>query len=138
MQDLLLIEDDPNDVELTRRAFRRLGLDARLDVLSDGAEAVKQLDACAATGGLPKAVFLDLKLPGMSGIDVLRTIRRNGRLSSLPVVILTSSGLLADITACYEHGANSYVVKPVDPGEFRRVVETLGLYWGEMNQVKLD
>ena len=134
-RDILLVEDDPNDIDLVRRVLRRLGFESRLEVCVDGAEAMQVLENRVARGALPRVVLLDLKLPGLSGVEVLRRIRSIESLVALPVVVLTSSMLGSDVDACYEIGANSYVVKPVDPDEFRRVVETLGIYWADINQV---
>jgi two-component system response regulator len=136
---LLLVDDDPNDVELTRRAFRNNPLGTKLVVVRNGVEA---LDYLRGTGGhagrdpadLPQVVLLDLNLPGIDGFEVLRQIRADDRFRRLPVVILTSSNEDSDKLAGYGLGANSYVRKPVDFREFSDAVIRLGLYWMLVNE----
>jgi len=132
--DILLVEDNPNDAELTQRAFRKSDLDVRLAIVRDGAEA---LDYLFGGKPRPKVVLLDLKLPKIDGIDVLRRIRAGERTRTIPVVVLTSSQEERDIVECYELGANSYVVKPVDFDQFYRTVSDIGAYWLVLNKLPL-
>ena len=132
--DILLVEDNPNDAELTQRAFRKSELDVRLAIARDGAVALEYL-----FGGrpLPKVVLLDLKLPKIDGIEVLRRIRSDERTQTIPVVVLTSSQEERDIVECYKLGANSFVVKPVEFDRFYRTVRDLGTYWLVLNKSPL-
>jgi len=132
--DILLVEDNPNDAELTQRAFRKSDVDVRLAIVRDGAEA---LDYLFGGKPRPKVVLLDLKLPKIDGIDVLRRIRAGERTRTIPVVVLTSSQEERDIVECYELGANSYVVKPVDFDRFYRTVSDIGAYWLVLNKLPL-
>ena len=132
--DILLVEDNPNDAELTQRAFRKSDLDVRLTIVRDGAEA---LDYLFGGKPRPKVVLLDLKLPKIDGIDVLRRIRAGERTRTIPVVVLTSSQEERDIVECYELGANSYVVKPVDFDRFYRTVSDIGAYWLVLNKLPI-
>jgi two-component system, response regulator len=137
--DILLVEDNPNDAELTLRALRAQNLANRVIVLEDGAEALdflfsrgRYLDRGTATP--PRVVLLDLKLPKVGGLEVLKQIKHDERTRSIPVVILTSSRQDPDIAAAYALGANSYVVKPVEFDHFSEAVSKLGLYWLLVNQ----
>jgi two-component system response regulator len=137
--DILLVEDNPQDAELTVRALRKQNLANKLFTVEDGAEALDFLFcrgkySTRATGHSPKVVLLDLKLPKVSGLEVLRVLKRDERTRSIPVVIVTSSREDPDIKAAYELGANSYVVKPVDFESFAEAVSRLGLYWLLVNQ----
>lgn len=135
---ILLIEDSASDEELTLRALRKAKVANDVVVLRDGADALDYLFTRAAhadrTTGLPHVVLLDLNLPKIGGLDVLRAIRADERTKLLPVVILTSSREERDLTAGYVSGANSYVVKPVDFAQFSEAVRQLGLYWLVLNQ----
>jgi two-component system, response regulator len=139
MSEILLVEDNPDDVELTERAFRKSEFDDTIIVARDGIEA---LDYLFATGNhakrdplaLPQLVLLDLKLPRLDGLQVLERIRANRSTSLLPVVILTSSVEPRDLIAAYGVGANSYIRKPVDFQEFVAAVRQLGRYWLRLNQ----
>jgi two-component system response regulator len=124
--ELLLIEDNPNDVELTLHVFKRHNLANRIKVVRDGAAALEFLFAYDSP---PKVVLLDLKLPKVNGLEVLAKIKADARLKSIPVVVLTSSREDRDLFVCYELGVNSYIVKPVDFTKFTEVVRQLGLYW---------
>jgi two-component system response regulator len=140
--DILLVEDNPNDAELTQRALRKGGFEDRLTIVRDGAEALDYLFASGAYSGRniedrPKVVFLDLKLPKVDGIEVLRRIRSDDRLKTIPIVVLTSSHEERDITQCYRLGVNSYVVKPVDFDSFYKSVAELGTYWLVLNKSPL-
>ncbi|HYM71927.1 MAG TPA: response regulator [Stellaceae bacterium] len=135
----LLVEDNPDDVELTRRAFARSDVVSRLVVACDGAEALDYLFATGAHAGgdphpLPHAVLLDLKLPKIGGLDVLRRIRATEATRRLPVIILTTSREDRDIATSYDLGANSYVRKPVDFAEFVAAAHHIGLYWLVLNE----
>jgi len=137
--DILLVEDNPRDVELTVRAFKKHNLANRLFVLEDGMDA---LDFIFARGKFaqrephhhPKVVFLDIKLPKLNGLEVLRAIKSNEQTQSIPVVMVTSSREDPDIKTAYELGANSYVVKPVEFDAFQDVMLRLGFYWLMVNQ----
>jgi two-component system, response regulator len=130
--DILLVEDNPNDVQLTLHALNRYRLTSRVRVVRDGAEALDFLHASGADA--PKVVFLDLKLPRVNGIEVLRAIRGDPRTRMMPVVVLTSSREERDIAGLYELGANSYIVKPVDFEQFTEAIRQLGMYWVLLNQ----
>ena len=132
--DILLVEDNPNDAELTMRALKRANVDARLITARDGAEALEFL---ISDRPKPKVIFLDLKLPKVDGIEVLRQVRSDDRTRAIPVVVLTSSQEERDITECYKLGANSYVVKPVEFDKFYRAVGDLATYWLMLNKCPL-
>jgi two-component system response regulator len=137
--EILLVEDNPNDVELTRYAFEQHNLSNRMHVVRDGAEA---LDFIFSTGEYahrgsataPKVILLDLKLPKVDGLEVLRRIKADPRTRVIPVVILTSSREERDMTESYQLGVNSYIVKPVDFTQFTEAVRHLGLYWLLLNE----
>ena len=136
---ILLVDDDPNDIELTLRAFRTNPLGNQVVVARDGIEALDYLRGTGAYAGrnpahLPQVVLLDLNLPVLDGLEVLRRIRADERTRRLPVVILTSSDEDSDKLAGYGLGANSYVRKPVDFRQFSEAVNRLGLYWMLVNQ----
>jgi CheY-like chemotaxis protein len=130
---VLLVEDDTNDVLLVRRAFRKAGLTARIEVVSDGEAAVDYL-ARAQTRGGPGLVLLDLKLPRRPGLEVLGWLRDQPGLRRLPVVVLTSSRESADVNRAYDLGANSFLVKPVGFAELLEMIKTLDVYWLQLNQ----
>jgi CheY-like chemotaxis protein len=132
--DILLVEDNPNDAELTMRALKRANVDAHLIIARDGAEALELL---ISDRPKPKVIFLDLKLPKVDGIEVLRQVRLDDRTRAIPVVVLTSSQEERDITECYKLGANSYVVKPVEFDKFYRAVGDLATYWLMLNKCPL-
>lgn len=132
--DILLVEDNPNDAELTLRALRKSDVGARLAIARDGAEALEYL---LSNRPRPKVVFLDLKLPKIDGIEVLRRVRADERTHSIPVVVLTSSQEERDISECYKLGVNSYVVKPVEFDKFYKAVGDLGTYWLVLNKSPL-
>ena len=136
---ILLVEDNSSDEELTLRALRKSKIMNEVIVTRDGSEALdfllgKGSYAGRDTNDVPQVVLLDLNLPKISGIDVLRAIRENEATKPLPVVILTSSKEDKDLSACYALGANSYIVKPVDFVQFAESVRQLGMYWLILNQ----
>lgn len=140
---ILLVEDTHSDELLTLRALASNKLDHRVDVARDGAEALDYLFAAGKHAArnareLPEVVLLDLKLPKIDGLEVLRRIRTDPRTRNLPVVILTSSQEERDIVSGYKLGVNSYVRKPVDFEDFMEAVGKLGLYWGRINQPPPD
>jgi CheY-like chemotaxis protein len=137
--EILLVDDNASDVELTVRALRRHKLANSIHVAEDGEAALDFVfcrgahsDRSFATP--PKVIFLDLKMPKVDGIDVLRAIRGDARTKSIPVVILTSSKEQRDIVEGYKLGVNAYIQKPVDFEEFRRVIEQVGMFWLVVNQ----
>ncbi len=139
MHDILLVEDNPDDVDLTLRAFRKSNIVNDVVVARDGVEALDYLFATGAHAGrdpnaLPQVVLLDLKLPRLDGLQVLERVRANPTTRLLPVVILTSSTEQRDLVSGYTLGANSYIRKPVDFQEFVEAVRQLGLYWLILNQ----
>jgi CheY-like chemotaxis protein len=135
---ILLVEDNPDDAELTLRAFRKNHIQNTIHVARDGAEALDWLAAADPASGafleLPTVILLDLKLPKIDGLEVLRRIRASERTRLLPVVILTTSREDADLVSGYRLGANSYVRKPVDFGAFVDAARQLGLYWLVLNE----
>lgn len=136
---ILLVEDDPDDLELTLRAFSKSGVANPIVVARDGVEALDYLFGRGAYAGrdvsdMPAVMLLDLKLPKIDGLEVLRTVRADARIGLLPVVILTSSNQERDIVDSYQLGANSYVRKPVVFGELAEAVRHLGLYWLLINE----
>ena len=137
-KNILLVEDNPADVRLTKRALKQNNIGNELVVFSDGVEALEYLikASCAEGGqpGLPALTLLDLKLPRMDGLELLKEIRAHERLKRLPVVILTSSKEEQDILKSYDLGANSYIRKPVDFEQFMEAVRYLGLYWLLLNE----
>ncbi len=132
--EILLVEDNPDDLELTLRALRKHHIANSVHVARDGAEALDYLFTECPAGRCPKVILLDLKLPKVDGLDVLRRIKGDPRLRSLPVVILTSSREERDLVESYNLGANSYIVKPVDFAQFTESVQQLGLYWMLLNE----
>lgn len=137
--DILLVEDDPNDVELTMHALRTKNLLNSIQVVRDGAEA---LDYLFRSGDFsdrppnsdPKVILLDLKLPKVDGLQVLERIKADAGLRTVPVVMLTSSREERDIVASYGLGVNSYIVKPVDFEQFAAAIQTAGMYWLVLNR----
>ncbi|MFB3820149.1 MAG: response regulator [Candidatus Methylomirabilales bacterium] len=137
---ILLVEDNPSDVGLTRRALRRHGIPNELVVARDGQEALDYLFGMGPHAGRdpaapPALVLLDLKLPRVDGLAVLRRIRAEPSTQTIPVVVLTTSNDASDLTAAYRLGANSYIRKPVDFQEFAGVIEQLASYWLILNQL---
>lgn len=137
--EILLVEDNPDDVELTLHALRAENISNHIQVVRDGEEA---LDFIFARGSYaarnnsrpPKVILLDLKLPKVDGLDVLRQVKGDSRTRPIPVVVLTSSREERDMVESYQLGVNSYIQKPVDFDQFRRTIKQLGLYWLVVNQ----
>lgn len=137
--EILLVEDNPNDVELTLHALQENKLANRIEVVRDGAEALEFIFCTGAYGNRRtenslKIILLDLKLPKVDGLEVLRRIKSDPRTRTIPVVVLTSSREERDIVESYQLGVNSYIVKPVDFEQFTEAVRHLGLYWLLLNQ----
>ena len=135
--EILLVEDDPRDVQLTLRELDRV--QNKIEVVRDGEEALDFLFCRGPYSGRstedpPKLVLLDLKLPKVDGLEVLREIKGNSQTRTIPVVVLTSSREERDMVESYKLGVNSYVQKPVDFDQFRKAIQTLGLYWMVVNQ----
>jgi len=136
--EIVLVEDNPDDAALTIRALRKHNLANRLIHLKDGAEA---LDFIFGTGeyqgrntnNVPKVILLDLKMPKVNGMEVLQKVKANSTTKMIPVVVLTSSAEDPDIKLCYEYGANSYIVKPVEFENFTQKISELGMYWAVLN-----
>jgi two-component system response regulator len=139
--DILLVEDNPNDVKLTLRAFATANLANSVHVARDGVEALDflfgaALDSSQPVPEKPKLILLDLKLPRLDGHQVLDRIKNDPRTSGIPVVVLTSSSEERDVMRSYQVGANSYIVKPVDFEQFTESVRDIGKYWLVINHVQ--
>lgn len=139
---ILLVEDDPSDAEMTVDALREANLANPIVHVEDGVEALDYLRREGAyasrSGGHPAVVLLDIKMPRMDGIEVLREIRGNGDTKCIPVVILSSSREERDLAASWNLGVNAYVVKPVDAAQFFDAVQALGQFWAVMNEARPD
>jgi two-component system response regulator len=131
---IMLVEDNPDDVELTLRAFRQQNLANEIIVARDGAEAEEMLFGHGTQTPVPALILLDLKLTKVSGLQVLKALRNNRRTELVPVVVLTSSVEEEDVASAYEFGANSYIRKPVDFSEFVVAVQQMARYWLQMNE----
>ena len=135
---ILLVEDDLRDVELTLAALEEYRLANQVAVVGSGAEALEYLYCRGKfktrTGGNPVVVLLDLKMPKVSGLEVLKTLKADECLKIIPVVVLSSSRETPDLVECYQHGVNAYVVKPVDFAEFMKAVKQLGIFWATINE----
>jgi len=138
--DIILVEDNPDDADLAIRALKKNGPASSIVHLQDGEEALdfifcKGTYADQVFGEMPKLILLDLKMPKVDGIEVLRQVKSDARTKAIPVVLLTSSNEDRDIAASYQFGANSYIVKPVDFESFVKAVSNIGLYWLLLNQI---
>ena len=137
--EILLVEDNPDDLEMTLHALRKMKLANNIQVARDGVEALdfifcRGLHTGRKVENGPKVVLLDLKLPRVDGLEVLRTIKSDPHTRKIPVVVLTSSKEQSDVVETYHLGVNSYIVKPVNFDAFAKVVQELGLYWLLLNQ----
>lgn len=131
---IILIEDNPVDLDLTLRAFKKRKLINPIIVARDGEEAIDLLDKWGQNSLKPVVILLDLKLPKVNGIDVLMHIRKSDIHAKIPVVVLTSSSEDKDIQTAYDLGANSYIIKPVDFEKFLQVAEHIEMYWSVINE----
>jgi CheY-like chemotaxis protein len=137
--EILLVEDNPSDVELALHALKKNNLANHIEVVRDGAEALDFIFATGAyserdTNNTPRVILLDLKLPKVDGLEVLQRIKSDPRTKIIPVVVMTSSHEERDIVESYKLGVNSYITKPVDFGQFTEAVRQLGMYWLLLNQ----
>jgi len=136
--EILLVEDNPSDAELTLHAFRKSKLANRVELVRDGAEALDFLFCRGAFAtrrfdSPPNLILLDLKLPKVDGLQVLESVKRDARTKAIPIIVLTSSKEETDLVKSYKLGVNSYIQKPVNFGEFQGVVQQLGMYWLLLN-----
>jgi CheY-like chemotaxis protein len=138
LRHILIAEDDPRDLELTLNSLASNNLANLVYAVRDGAEALDYLYCrgkfSSRTGGNPVAMLLDLKMPKVNGLEVLKIIKSDENLKTIPVVVLTSSQEAPDVTECYQHGVNAYVVKPVIFSEFMNAIHLLGVFWAAVNQ----
>lgn len=126
---ILLVEDNPMDIDLTLRAFKKEGLSNPIQVARDGEEALSFIPRWEAGDPLPLIVLMDLKLPKVGGLEVTRSFKEHPEFKIVPIVVLTSSSEDKDIRTAYKYGANSYIVKPVDFDKFAAVAAEINLYW---------
>ncbi len=131
---ILLVEDNPMDVDLTLRAFKRRHVSNPVHVARDGEEALAWIPRWEAGEPTPAVILLDLKLPRVDGLEVLRQLKSHATLRTIPVVVLTTSAEHADVQTAYQLGANSYIVKPVEFEKFMDVTGQIDLYWTLVNQ----
>lgn len=137
--EILLVEDSPDDVAFLVRTFKKADLMARLHVVADGKEALDYIFRTGAyasrpNGNQPKVIFLDMKMPKVGGLEVLRRLKSDPATQSIPIVALSSSKEERDLAESYRHGVNSYIVKPMDFDEFAKTIRLMGQYWLELNQ----
>jgi CheY-like chemotaxis protein len=141
IKNILLVEDDPRDVELTLAALDEQGLANKVAVVNDGEEALDYLyrrgKFQTRSDGDPVVVLLDNKMPKVDGLEVLKTLKADDRMKVIPIVVLTSSREAPDLIEFYKHGVNAYVVKPVDITEFMKTVSRLGVFWTTVNEPPL-
>jgi CheY-like chemotaxis protein len=142
IKSILLVEDDPRDVELTLAALAEHHLADKVAVVTNGVEALDYLNHGGKykkrPGGNPILVLLDLKMPKVSGLQVLKAVKTDEHLKTIPVAVLSSSRETPDLAECYRQGANAYVVKPVDFTEFMKAVQQLGMFWAAINEPPPD
>lgn len=135
--EILLVEDNPHEAELALRSLKKHNFGNKVHHIDDGADALDFIfergQYAGTSTGKPKLILLDIKLPRVDGIEILRQIKANERTRSIPVVILTSSKENSDVRSCYELGVNSYIVKPVEFESFSKAVAELGMYWMLLN-----
>lgn len=134
LRPILLVEDNPLDLDLTVRAFKKQNIANPIEIARDGAEALDWINKWEKGEQIPAVILLDLKLPKVDGLDVLANIKNHSRFRTIPVVVLTSSNEDIDIKRAYEFGANSYIVKPVDFEKFLEVAQQINLYWSVLNE----
>jgi CheY-like chemotaxis protein len=137
--EILIVEDNPDDLDMAMHALRKAKLANRIQVARDGAEALEFVFGTGAHAGRkvengPKVILLDLKLPKIDGLEVLRRVKSDPRTKRIPIVVLTSSKEQPDVAECYNLGVNSYIVKPVNFERFAAAVSELGMYWLLLNQ----
>lgn len=137
--EILLVEDSPDDVAFLVRTFNKANLTARLHVVADGKEALDYLFctgeyATRNNGNQPKVIFLDMKMPKVGGLEVLRRLKADPTTQSIPIVALSSSNEERDLIESYRYGVNSYIVKPMDFDQFAKTIRLMGQYWLELNQ----
>lgn len=130
---ILLVEDNPVDIDLTLRAFKKQNLTNPIEIVRDGEEAINMIGKWDAGKPIPVVILLDLKLPKFSGLEVLKEIKTHPVFKKIPVVVLTSSAEDSDINTAYELGANSYIIKPVEFDKFIEVAAQIELYWTVLN-----
>ena len=137
--EILLVEDNPYDVELTLRALKQNHIDNHIHTVRDGAEAVDFIFCAGAYAqrdfSVPKIILLDLKLPKLDGVEVLQRIKADPRTQRIPVIALTTSNAERDVQECYRLGINSYIVKPLDFKQFSEAIRQVGLYWLLLNRL---
>lgn len=142
VKNILLVEDDPRDVQLTLAALEEQNLANKVEVVENGADALDYLHRrgrfSERRGGNPIVILLDNKMPKVSGLEVLKAVRADERLRTIPVVALTSSREAPDLKEFYKHGINAYVIKPVDFSEFMHAIKQLGVFWAAVNEPPLD
>ena len=137
--DILFIEDNQNDIELTLRALNKINVSNKIHTIEDGEEAMEYINCTGQYANRnklqnPKVILLDLKLPKVSGLEILKRIKSNYRTKFIPVIILTSSREESDLIRSYKYGVNSYVVKPINFKNFNNAIESIGLYWLGLNE----
>ncbi len=139
LKTILLVEDDPKDVELTLEALSDIKLANQVTVVHDGVEALEFLryegEFKERKKGNPVAILLDIKMPRMTGLETLHAIRNDDRFKKVPVVMMTSSREESDLKKSYEFGTNAFVVKPMDPKEFIHAVKQIGIFWALLNEL---
>jgi len=138
--EVLLVEDNAHDAELTMRALKSCNLNHKLFWVRDGVEALEFIEGTGAFEGrdaseLPRLILLDLKMPRLSGLDVLRALKGDDRTHAIPIVVMTSSNQERDLNDCYQLGANGYVAKPIGFAELTEAVSRMGMYWLLVNRV---